>query len=294
VTAKRTSVVRARLAVLLALACFSARADARAQPHKAEARELYQRAMRHYELGEFAVAIDEFKRAYEISAAPGLLFNLGQVYRMKKDYPQALHFYRTYLRLQPNASNRAIVESLIAELQASVTERQRTARPPPPPEPTTPTTTTPVAPPPPPVVTTAPPPPATTPATTPPPPVLPPVAVAPRPTRWRLELWLGGAGAALGLGTLATGIALGVRANSDADQLSRASAQGGQTWDSGRQALYRDGQRSATAATVLYAVGGALVAAGALVGALGLHERGRARRLAVVPAPDGMGLACAF
>ena len=85
-----------------------------------EARELYKKGMTHYELGEFDPAIDEFKRAYALTSAPGLLFNLAQVYRMKKDPEQAVYFYRTYLRLVPNAPNRADVEALLAENQALV------------------------------------------------------------------------------------------------------------------------------------------------------------------------------
>jgi tetratricopeptide (TPR) repeat protein len=281
------SLRRLRLLVVLTLALVPVAAPA--QPHKAEARELYNKAMRHYELGEFDVAIDEFKRAYELSAAPGLLFNLGQVYRMKKDYAQALHCYRTYLRLLPAANNRSIVESLIAEVQ-TLDERQRASHPSPP-EPPPALTTAPTTP-----STLASPPPAPEPPASAPPPPAATVttsASAPR-SRWRVKLWIGGAGAALGLGTLATGIGLGARSAADADQLSRASAQGGQPWDDSRQTLYRDGQRLAIAATVLDAVGGALVAGGALVVGLALRERARVHSVALVPAPGGAGVACAF
>src|SRR6478735_7554353 len=64
------------------------------------AREHYNQGILHYDLGEIDQAIAEFKQAYAISAAPGLLFNIAQAFRYKKDYEQALHFYRTYLRLQ--------------------------------------------------------------------------------------------------------------------------------------------------------------------------------------------------
>ena len=88
--------------------------------------------MTHYELGQFDDAIDDFKRAYELTSAPGLFFNLAQVYRMKKDAEQALYFYSTYLRLVPDATNRADVEALIVENQKLVddaaAERQRAGR----------------------------------------------------------------------------------------------------------------------------------------------------------------------
>src|SRR4051812_30102850 len=94
---------------LLLLTTAAARAGAGEPPRKAEAREWYQKGIRHYELGELDLAATELKRAYELNPAPGLLFNLGQVYRLKKEDEQALQFYRTYLRLQPGAANRSMV-----------------------------------------------------------------------------------------------------------------------------------------------------------------------------------------
>ena len=54
------------------------------------AREHYSKGILHYDLGEIDEAIAEFRQAYAISAAPGLLFNIAQAYRFKKDYEQAL------------------------------------------------------------------------------------------------------------------------------------------------------------------------------------------------------------
>src|SRR3954452_1572290 len=90
-----------------------------------EAREHYNQGILHYDLGEIDQAIAEFKQAYAISAVPGLLFNIAQAYRYKKDYEQALHFYRTYLRLQPKAGNRDEVEERMAELEKLVEESKK-------------------------------------------------------------------------------------------------------------------------------------------------------------------------
>ena len=81
--------------------------------------------MAHYELGEFAAAVDEFKLAYARSQAPGLLFNLAQASRLNKDYEQALHFYRAYLRVRPDAANRDDVERRITELEPIVEVRRK-------------------------------------------------------------------------------------------------------------------------------------------------------------------------
>jgi tetratricopeptide (TPR) repeat protein len=106
------------------------------------ARELYQKGIVHYDLAEYDLAIDAFKQAYALSNEPGLLFNLAQTYRLKKDHAQALHFYETFLGLRPATPNRADVEAQIVKMRealaAEEAERQRQAAetpPPPPPQP---------------------------------------------------------------------------------------------------------------------------------------------------------------
>jgi tetratricopeptide (TPR) repeat protein len=232
-----------------------------------EARELYKKGMTHYEIGEFDAAIDEFKHAYALTSAPGLLFNIAQVYRTKKDPEQAVYFYRTYLRLVPDASNRADVEALIAENQALADELQAKKR----------------------AEADA----AASAAAA--------GAAAERPTPprrrpWRVELWSGAAAAALGVGALATAVALGQRSSSDSAQISSANAQGDVPWDASKQKLYRDGQNSAIAATTLYVVGGVLAAGGAALMTVALRDRSRARSLAVAPSARGVSLvmSCAF
>jgi tetratricopeptide (TPR) repeat protein len=242
------------------------RAAATASPQE-EARELYKKGMTHYEIGEFDAAIDAFKRAYQLTSAPGLLFNIAQVYRMKKDPEQAVYFYRTYLRLMPDAPNRADVEVLIAENQALVDaehERQRAAA------------AAAAA-----AVAAAPP---------------PPAPLPPRPRPWKRELWIGTGIAALGVGALGAAIGLGLRATSAADSISRADAARDVPWDAAKQQLYHDGQRFATASTVLYVTGGVLVAGGATLAAIGLRDRARARTLALVPTRGGAALvmSCVF
>jgi tetratricopeptide (TPR) repeat protein len=100
-------------------------APAAADPQHAQ--ELFRAGLRHYNLAEFEAAIADFKAAYEATQAPGLLFNLAQAARLAHHDEEALHFYKTYLRLKPDASNRGDAELRIAELEAL------TRAPPPPP-----------------------------------------------------------------------------------------------------------------------------------------------------------------
>jgi len=249
----------------------------RTQSAQDEARDLYKKGMTHYELGEFDIAIDEFKRAYALTSAPGLLFNLAQVYRMKKDPEQAVYFYRTYLRLVPDAPNRADVEALLAENQALLDADRAKKR-----------AEAEAA-----AAAAAQPGGAPSPSLTAPP---PPPASPPRRRPWRVELWSGVGAAALGVGAIAAAAALGARSASDAKQISDANAQGDVPWDAAQQALWRDGQNSATASTALYVAGGVDAAAGVALVALGVHDRARARSLAIAPSPGGASvvMSCAF
>jgi tetratricopeptide (TPR) repeat protein len=100
---------------VVALVGGVARADSLAQ-----ARALYDKAIAHYDLAEYESAIGEFKAAYELSREPGLLFNIAQACRLSKQYEPALHFYRTYLELKPDAPNRADVEAQIAKMKEAL------------------------------------------------------------------------------------------------------------------------------------------------------------------------------
>ena len=229
--------------------------------------------MAHYELGEFAAAVDEFKPAYARSQAPGLLFNLAQASRLNKDYEQALHFYRTYLRVRPDAANRDDVEQRITELEPMVQVRsgreveQLSAGSHPPPARATPARrvdTRPTA----------------------------VRAAAERPAEARLAGIVVGVG---GVGALGAGIGLGVASLDAQNKLSSPGHAHGQLDARRRRACTRRGQRDAAASTALYVVGGAAVATGVVLYAVG-WRRDRAR-FAVAPAPGGGAQAvwsCAF
>src|SRR5215467_10416141 len=111
------------------VAVLFAAASAIAQPappdtKQPDARVLYDEGLKAYNLGSYDTAISKFKAAYEISSAVGLLFNIAQSYRLKKDYEQASNFYLTYLRLKPDAPNRSDVEQRIDEMQKLLAEQK--------------------------------------------------------------------------------------------------------------------------------------------------------------------------
>ena len=87
---------------------------------KKAAKEHYEAGKRAYNLGEFDTAIDEWTAGYKIGGDPIFLYNLGQAYRQKKDYKQAIIEYKAYLREDPNSKVRATVEQNIADMEKEI------------------------------------------------------------------------------------------------------------------------------------------------------------------------------
>lgn len=93
--------------------------QAGAQPtgNKAQAKALYDKGNVQYNLGRWKEAIDLFTQAYEAYDDPLILFNIGQAYRQDGNCSRAIFFYKRYLALKPNATNRPEVEKFIEKLQ---------------------------------------------------------------------------------------------------------------------------------------------------------------------------------
>jgi tetratricopeptide (TPR) repeat protein len=83
--------MRVLVAIALVLAATPAAAD-----DKARAKHLYDDGLAHYNVGEYAAAIESWKQAYVIQPKPILLFNIGQAYRLSGDCAQATTFYDRY------------------------------------------------------------------------------------------------------------------------------------------------------------------------------------------------------
>lgn len=81
---------------------------------KAKAKALYQEGLNHYNLAEWQDAIKSWKESYKLSKKPLLLFNIGQAYRLSGDCKQAMNFYDTYQREEPNPKNAAELEEALA------------------------------------------------------------------------------------------------------------------------------------------------------------------------------------
>jgi tetratricopeptide (TPR) repeat protein len=111
----------ALLAVLVVCAPALAHADAPtpgagAVDARAEAKRLAARAQVHFDLGEYAKAINDYREAYRMVPSPGILYNLGQAYRLVGDCVSATTMYRNYLRLAPHSPYRQLVKQHLSTM----------------------------------------------------------------------------------------------------------------------------------------------------------------------------------
>ncbi|MGE0868534.1 MAG: tol-pal system YbgF family protein [Kofleriaceae bacterium] len=279
-----------RSTLLMCAALLAVAPSARAQPapdggaapaadRKAEAKAHYEKGQNHYNLGEFDQAISEFKAAYNLSSAPGLLFNIAQSYRLKKDYEQASYFYKTFLRLKPDAKNRPDVEARIAEMDKLLADQKAMASSPP--------------------TGTVPPDGETKPAESDKPEDTKPddqrsaagSSDAPIVVERRADgsgkslmtagLATAGAGAAL----IVTGVVFGKMAKSASDELDALDENMG-TWTQAEQDKYDAGKRNNTIALISFIAGGAAVATGATLWVMGKLKDGSSS-VAIVPTNNG-------
>lgn len=101
-----------RTMMILAVVAFAcpARAD------DAEARNLYERAAKAYNLQDFKTALAMFRLAYVEAPKPLLLFNIAQSQRQLGQYEAAGKSYRAFLATQPEARLRPEAERFARQM----------------------------------------------------------------------------------------------------------------------------------------------------------------------------------
>lgn len=109
-------IVYAGLALGLTLAAPRAARAGLSTEQKQEARKTYERAVTHYNLGEFGDAAEDFKAVYKLVGEPNILYNIAQSYRFANNAERAVFFYQSFLNAMPAAPNRATIEKRIKEL----------------------------------------------------------------------------------------------------------------------------------------------------------------------------------
>lgn len=98
-----------------------------------------ERARQHYDKasalqadGSYQRAAEEYLKAYALYPEPEFYYNVAQVYRLDGDHKQALHYYREYLRLDPDGRGadaaRQYIQELTHELAATDSATETAAR----------------------------------------------------------------------------------------------------------------------------------------------------------------------
>lgn len=110
------TVLAAALVVAAATGGAVAHAEEAESSDQVEAKRLAARAQVSFDLGEYGLAIVDYREAYRLHPAPGLLYNLAQAYRLSGDCVNATVMYRNYLRLAPGSRYRSVARQHISAL----------------------------------------------------------------------------------------------------------------------------------------------------------------------------------
>lgn len=86
----------------------------------AEAQALFHAGRVAFTDGRFDDALGYFRRSYELSQRPALLYNIGNAADRLQREPEALEAFERYLELQPEAPNAREVEGRIRVLRAHI------------------------------------------------------------------------------------------------------------------------------------------------------------------------------
>ncbi len=123
-----------RLAIALALVtAMTSAAGAQPTPvppagaeHAAKAQAAHAKAA--FDRGDYAVAVEAYREAYRLVPSPGLLYNLGQAYRLLGACAEAAEAYREYLRLVPESPYRATAEQNLAAADVCARDAEAAAK----------------------------------------------------------------------------------------------------------------------------------------------------------------------
>ena len=103
---------------------ISAKPAAAAASPENQAREAFERGRIHYDNGDFARAAAAFEEAYKLSGREGLLYNLYLSYRDANQQEKAAEALRQYLAKVEVIENRAQLESRLKALDAGIAQRK--------------------------------------------------------------------------------------------------------------------------------------------------------------------------
>jgi tetratricopeptide (TPR) repeat protein len=78
--------------------------------------------------GDYKAAATEYLAAHELFPDPEFFFNVGEVYRLAGDEPDALTYYQKYLDLEPGGRGAAAARTAVDQLRRSIAAQQAAAK----------------------------------------------------------------------------------------------------------------------------------------------------------------------
>ena len=231
---------------------------------ESEAERLYNQGQQAYEAQRYDDALTSWEKSYALSKLPALLFNIAQAQRLRArpgDCTKATANYRKFIAAQPKSSERPTAEGFLAELAPCVEQEAKPA-------------------------------PAPAPVIPPPQTVTPPTTVQPQPQPQPVAEGGGGKGkrfagyavGGAGIVLVVTGVYFGAKARRLGNEVSDA-CKDGCDW-----ALVEDkdaeGKSAEKTQYVLYGVGAAALATGAVLWWMG-NKEAKSGSVAVMPAHGG-------
>jgi tetratricopeptide (TPR) repeat protein len=103
----------------VALAILTQAGRAEAGPNE-EARAYSDKATAAFALAKYAVAAENFEKAFELKPDPALLYNAAQAHRLAGNKDRALVLYKNYLRVYAKQDKRAEIEARIDEIEKAI------------------------------------------------------------------------------------------------------------------------------------------------------------------------------
>lgn len=89
-------------------------------PNREASRVMFEGGVKAYKDRRYDEAIELFQRANQIKPSAAFSFNIGIAYQDAGEIPQALRYFRDYLRQDPGAADRAEVSERIRQLEAKL------------------------------------------------------------------------------------------------------------------------------------------------------------------------------
>src|ERR1051325_11585782 len=95
------------------------------------ARAYVEKATAAYALNKYAVAAENFEKAFELKTNTALLYNAAQSSRLAGNKERALQLYESYVRVYPKEKKRPEIEAHIKQLKQAIEHDRAVATSPP-------------------------------------------------------------------------------------------------------------------------------------------------------------------